>query len=156
MPGGKRDGFFHHAQRGDLKIHHHIVSISVFDCRESLTSLLEFLDNLELSFMKLSSFQSFARLDGLNFSTPFSSSSILSCWTTSSISSLNGCVYSVLVAKSKMMKVRAFVVVLIEAKDTFFSPLEIRLLNFAHSTITNKKGQIYRYIYILTTHLSSC
>ena len=82
------------------------------------SDLLGFLDNLELSFMKESSFQSFARLLCLNLKTPFSSSSMLSCLITSSISSLNGCVYSGLEAKSKTMKTRAFVVVLIEAKDT--------------------------------------
>jgi len=82
-------------------------------------NLLGFLDNLELSFMKLSSFQSLARLDCLNLKTPSLSSSTLSCLIISSISSLNGCVYSGLAAKSKTMKIRAFVVVLIEAKDTF-------------------------------------
>lgn len=105
--------------------------------------LLEFLDSLELSLMKLSNFQSFARLDCLNCKTPFSSSSILSSLTTSSISSRNGCVYSVLVAKSKMMKVRAFVVVLIEAKDTFSA-----IFSLLQQSRTTK-------IYLLTTHLSS-
>ena len=113
VPCGKSYGIHKHAQIGDLfHMSELLISTTVG------VTLLKLLDNLELSFMKLSSFQSFARLDWLNLKAPFSSSSTLSCLITSSISSLNGCVYSGLAAKSKTMKTRAFVVVLIEAKDT--------------------------------------
>lgn len=98
--------------------------------------LLPFLDSLELSFMKLSSFHSLDKDDCLKRRTPFSSCCTLSALMTSSISSRRGCVYSGLEARSKRMKQRAFVVVLMEANDTVKSPL---VSIFIHSPIMNER-----------------
>jgi len=87
MPCGKRHGVHDHAQIGDLC---YMSDFCLFDyCESHLTGIF---GKSILSLMKLSSFQSFARLDCLNLKTPFSSSCTSSCLMTSSISSLNGCV----------------------------------------------------------------